>query len=105
MATSSEAVRAATSPLRPLADLAFEALREAVIVVDTRRATLPVVLANASARRCVLREADSDILIDSPLDSLVEDAAAAVATVLELQAGGVPSPARTAAALLPRCAS
>jgi len=35
-----------------LADTALNSLRDAVVVVDARHKHLPVVLANAAARRC-----------------------------------------------------
>src|ERR1700749_1358154 len=71
MATSPDYVRLAASANRPLADSAFDALRDAVIVVDTRFAHLPVVLANAVARRCFLGASDSTTLIESSLHSLL----------------------------------
>ena len=51
-----------------------EALRQAVIVVDTRSRRLPVVLANATARRCVNGDADS-ALVDTSLRTLLGGAA------------------------------
>ena len=71
MASSPEYVRLTAGAIRPLADSAFDALRDAVLVVDTRLSDLPVVLANAVARRCILGESDSATLVESSLHSLL----------------------------------
>ena len=94
MATSSEFVRLASSATRSLSELAFEAMREAVIVVDSRHQHLPVVLANGTARRRVLGDYAAGSLIDCPLNSLLGDAATTIASALELQASGVASATR-----------
>lgn len=65
MATSPDYPRLATSSTRALAETALDSLRDAVVVVDARHADLPVVFANATARRC-LAAADAG-LIESPL--------------------------------------
>jgi hypothetical protein len=71
MATSPGYVRLASSVMRPLADSAFDALRDAVIVVDTRLTHLPLILANAAARRCFHGDANTSGLVDSSLYSLL----------------------------------
>jgi two-component system, NarL family, sensor histidine kinase UhpB len=75
MATSPDYLRLATSSTRALADAALDSLREAVVVVDARRKNLPVVLANASARRC-LSPIDQAGVIESPLHRLLTAASA-----------------------------
>jgi PAS domain S-box-containing protein len=67
MATSPDYLRLAASSTRTLADTALDSLRHAVVVVDGRHKHLPVVLANASARRCLIADSDTLGLIDSPL--------------------------------------
>ncbi len=59
----------------------FEALREAVIVVDTRAQRLPIVLANATARRCLGGDAETTLtgaslrtLLAAAADSVVQAA-------------------------------
>jgi PAS domain S-box-containing protein len=70
MGTSLEFARAGTSTTRPLPETAFEGLRDAVVVVDARPKHLPLVLANAAARRCLIGT-DSGSLVDSSLYSLL----------------------------------
>ena len=67
MATSPDYLRLATSTTRALADTALDSLREAVVVVDARHRHLPVVLANAAARRCLSPATDSVGLIETSL--------------------------------------
>jgi len=69
MATSPHLVRMPGST-RPLPEAAFEGLREAVLVVDARPKHLPLVLANAAARRSLIGS-DSGSLVDSSLYSLL----------------------------------
>ena len=71
MATSPGYVRIAANATRTLADSAFDALRYAVIVVATDLPHLPLVLANAAARRCFDVEAKNVGLLDSSLYSLL----------------------------------
>ena len=66
MATSPDFLRLASNATRALADTALDSLRDAVLVVDARHKLLPVVLANATARRC-LSESDPAALIETPL--------------------------------------
>ncbi len=66
MATSPDYLRLASSSTRALADAALESLRDAVLVVDARHKLLPVVLANAAARSCLLA-ADAGDLNETPL--------------------------------------
>ncbi len=67
MATSPDYLRLAASSTRSLADTALDSLRDAVLVVDAWHRHLPVVLANAAARRCLRTDAESAGLIESPL--------------------------------------
>lgn len=71
MATSAGYVRFGSSATRPLTDEIFDAFRDAVIVVDACSAQLPLVLANAVARRCFLGKIKAISLIDSSLYSLL----------------------------------
>jgi PAS domain S-box-containing protein len=71
MAISPDYVRLASSATRALTDAIFDALREAVLVVDTRSGHLPIVLANSVARRCFLGDPDAGSLIDCSLYSLL----------------------------------
>lgn len=67
MATSPEYLRLAASSSRALAGTALDGLGDAVVVVDARHKHLPVVLANASARRCLTAVSDVAGLIETPL--------------------------------------
>src|ERR1700676_3521873 len=71
MAISPDYVRLASSATRALTDVIFDALREAVLVVNTRSKHLPIVLANSAARRCFLGDPDAGSLIDCSLYSLL----------------------------------
>src|SRR5437016_6922806 len=89
MATSPDYVRLASGATRALTDAIFDALREAVLVVDTRSKHLPIVLANSTARRCFLGDPDAGSLVDCSLYSLLGSTAhAAVETTIgSLSAG------------------
>jgi PAS domain S-box-containing protein len=65
MATSPDYLRLASSATRALADSALDSLRDGVLVVDARHKHLPIVLANAAARRCL--EGEGAQLLESPL--------------------------------------
>jgi hypothetical protein len=67
MATSPEYLRLAASSSRVLADTALDGLGTAVVVVDARHKHLPVILANASARRCLTAVSDVGGLVETPL--------------------------------------
>jgi PAS domain S-box-containing protein len=67
MATSPDFLRLAANATRALADTALDSLRDAVIVVDARHRDLPLVLANATARRCLGSLTNAAGLIESPL--------------------------------------
>jgi PAS domain S-box-containing protein len=54
-----------------LSESAFDALRDAVIVVDTRLTHLPLILANATARGCLRSDVHDSSLVDSSLYSLL----------------------------------
>src|SRR5882762_4683115 len=76
MATSPDYLRLATSTTRALADTALDSLREAVVVVDARHRHLPVVLANAAARRCLSPATDTVGLIETSLQRWLGSASA-----------------------------
>ncbi len=76
MATSPDYLRLATSSTRALADTALDSLRDAVVVVDARHKHLPVVLANAAARRCLTPESQAFGLIESSLPRWLGSASA-----------------------------
>jgi two-component system sensor kinase FixL len=67
MATSPDFLRLAASATRALADTALDSLRDAVVIVDARHKNLPLVLANAAARRCLAGVTNAAGLIESPL--------------------------------------
>ena len=77
MATSPDFLRLATNATRVLADTALDSLRDAVLVVDVRHKHLPLVLANATARRYLTGEADTPDFIETPLARLLGAASAA----------------------------
>ncbi len=76
MAGSPDYLRLATSAVRSLVDTAFDNGREAVLVVDARPKHLPLVLANAAARRCLTAETDPAALLDASLFGLLAPATA-----------------------------
>ena len=67
MATSPECVRVVLGAARTFSDLALDALREAVLLIDTRQHHKPVLLANAAAARFFVDGAASASLLDSCL--------------------------------------
>jgi PAS domain S-box-containing protein len=71
MARTPDYVRLATTASRTLAETAFDSVREAVLIVDTRPKHMPVVVANAAARRCLAPDADPRALIESSLYGLL----------------------------------
>jgi PAS domain S-box-containing protein len=71
MAISPDFERLVPTSVRPLADEIFDSLRDAVLVVDSRCKNLPLVMANAAARRCLLRDCVPYPLIDCSLYSLL----------------------------------
>jgi PAS domain S-box-containing protein len=79
MATSPDYLRYTSSSYRVLAETALDSLRDAVVVVDAWQKHLPVVLANAAARRCLPRPADAAELVEPSLHRWMT--AASVATV------------------------
>ena len=92
MATSPDFLRLATNATRALADTALDSLREAVLVVDARHKHLPVVLANATARRYLTGATDTPDFIESPLaDVLGASCAANIGSIASL----TPDPAPT----------
>jgi PAS domain S-box-containing protein len=88
MATSPDYLRLATNATRALADTALDCLRDAVLVVDARHKHLPLVLANAAARRCLTAENDQGNLIAAPLARLLgTESAATIETMMVSQSG------------------
>jgi PAS domain S-box-containing protein len=77
MATSPDFLRLATNATRVLADTALDSLRDAVLVVDARHKHLPLVLANATARRYLTGDGDTPDFIETPLARLLGVASAA----------------------------
>ena len=103
MATSPEIVRLASCASRPVTDAVFDAVREAVLVVDTRRKQLPLVLANAAARRCLRSAAESESLVESSLYCLLGSATdSAVAEALGGTGAAHQNSSRTLSWRLPR---
>jgi len=76
MAISSGHVRRAADAVRPLTATALDAIREAVVVVDAGFTDLPLVFANATARRCLVERGGSR-LTDRPLHVLLGTAGVA----------------------------
>jgi len=87
MARTSDCVRLATTASRTLVETAFDSVREAVLIVDTRPKHMPVVVANAAARRCLAPGADPEALIESSLYGLL---GAVSASVIEAVLAAVP---------------
>src|SRR5271156_2110195 len=77
MARSPDYLRLATSATRTLAETAFDGIRNAVLVVDTRVKHLPVVLANQAAQDC-LTSPDSEGLEESSLYGLLGAGSASI---------------------------
>jgi PAS domain S-box-containing protein len=77
MATSPDFLRLATNAARALADTALDSLRDAVLVVDARHKHLPVVLANATARRYLTGATDTPDFLETPLAHLLGATSAA----------------------------
>ncbi len=82
MARSSGYLRLATKATRTLAEKAFDVIREAVVVVDTRPKHLPLVLVNAAARRCLGGDSEPSALIGSSLFGLLGAASASMVQYL-----------------------
>jgi PAS domain S-box-containing protein len=76
MATPPDYLGLAASSTRALADEALDSLRDAVLVVDARHKHLPIVLANAAARRCLSPVTDTASLIESSLQRWLAGASA-----------------------------
>ncbi|HME38249.1 MAG TPA: PAS domain S-box protein [Steroidobacteraceae bacterium] len=91
MVTSPDYLRLATSSSRDLADTALDSLRDAVVVIDARQNQLPVVLANATARRRLSGRSDSVGLVESSVHRWLTASSASTLTAA-LQALDSPSP-------------
>jgi PAS domain S-box-containing protein len=65
-----------------LAEQAFDVIREAVVIVDTRPKHLPLVLVNAAARRCLGGDSEASALIGSSLFGLLGAASASMVQYL-----------------------
>ena len=84
MGTSPQYLRLATSATRSLMETAFDALWDPVLVVDARLAHVPVVLANAAARREFKGESADDPLIEKSVYALlVPESVSTVQALLE----------------------
>ena len=77
-----EYLRLATNATRSLADTAFDSIRDAVLVVDSRAKHLPVVLANSAARGCLAGGPGAATLLDTSLFGLLAPASASAIQVL-----------------------
>src|ERR1700735_3663884 len=93
MATSPDYLRLATSSTRALADTALDSLRDAVVVVDGRHKHLPLVLANASARRSLIADSDPLGWIESPLHRWLDAASASTLETVLVALADPKSPA------------
>jgi nitrogen-specific signal transduction histidine kinase len=104
MATSPDYVRLASSATRPLTDAVFDALREAVVVVDAKSRELPLVMANSAARRCLLGNAEPlSPAVNLSLSSLLATGAdSAIEAALGSLAGGKSSATRVLTWRFPR---
>ena len=94
MGRSQGYVRLATTARRTLAEQAFDAIREAVVIVDARLKHLPLVLLNSAARSCFDSESESELssLVGSSLFGLLDAASASmVQPLLTSVAAGEPS--------------
>src|SRR5713226_5257581 len=100
MATSPDYLRLATSSTRALADTALDSLRDAVVVVDARHKHLPVVLANAAARRCLTTPMHAFGLIESPLQRWLGSASA---SSIETMLAELPDPGSPTSCILEWC--
>ena len=78
MARSQGYLRLATTATRTLAEQAFDAIREAVLIVDTRRKHLPLVLLNSTARGCFGSDPEPSSLVGSSLFGLLDAASASL---------------------------
>jgi PAS domain S-box-containing protein len=101
MASSPDYPRLATSSTRALADTVLDSLLDAVVVVDARHEHLPIVLANATARRCLSTATDAVNLVESSLQRWLGSASAS--TVESLLAVLPESQAATRCVLAWRC--
>jgi PAS domain S-box-containing protein len=82
MATSPDFLRLASNAARTLAGTALDSLRDAVLVFDARQKHLPVVLANAAARQCLLVP-DPAALLEAPLARYIDaDSAIQIVPIL-----------------------
>lgn len=92
----------ASAALRPLAETAFDAVREAALVVDLGVRHLPLVLANGAARRRFL-DGSVDALIGTSLYALLcEGTDSTIEEVIRSHAEGKPSTSRVLNWRLPR---
>jgi PAS domain S-box-containing protein len=78
-----------------LAEQAFDVIREAVVIVDTRPKHLPLVLLNSTARSCFGSEPEPSSLVGSSLFGLLDAASASLVQPLLISvAGGDPPSSR-----------
>jgi len=69
-------VRLAASSVRSLSSIAFDSVREAVLIVNANAKHLPVVLANAAACNAFLGESIAEDLLERPLYGLLTPSSA-----------------------------
>jgi PAS domain S-box-containing protein len=92
MARSQGYLRLATTATRTLAEQAFDAIREAVLIVDTRSKHSPLVLLNSTARSGFSNDSEPSSLVGSSLFGLLDAASASlVQPLLTAVAGAEPS--------------
>jgi PAS domain S-box-containing protein len=77
MATSPDFLRLATNATRALSDTVLDSLPDAVLVIDARSTHLPVVLANATARRYLTGDTATPDFVETPLARLLGASSAA----------------------------
>src|SRR6266404_3549669 len=92
MASSPDHLRLATSSTRALADTALDNLRDAVVVVDAHHKHLPVVLANAAARRCLTPDSQAFGLIESSLQRWLGSASVSLIETMLAEPDSGPPP-------------
>jgi PAS domain S-box-containing protein len=92
MGRSQGYVRLAKTATRTLAEQAFDAIREAVVIVDTRLKHLPLVLLNSAARGSFGSESEASSLVGASVFGLLDaPSASMVQPLLTSVASGEPS--------------
>jgi PAS domain S-box-containing protein len=78
MGRSQGYLRLAKTATRTLAEQAFDAIREPVVIVDAAPAHVPLVLLNSAARRCLGGDAKPTTLVGSSLFGILDAASASL---------------------------